>query len=31
VKYAQLVAQQQQQGNKDDTYAQFMADMEKIM
>ena len=30
MKYAQPVIQQKQQGNKDDTYAQFMAEMEKI-
>ena len=32
VKHAQpVVQQQQQQGNKDDAYAQFMAEMEKMM
>ena len=32
VKHAQPVVQpQQQQGNKDDAYAQFMAEMEKMM
>ena len=32
VKHSQpVVQQQQQQGNKDDAYAQFMAEMEKMM
>jgi len=31
VKHAQPTVQQQQQGNKDDAYAQFMAEMEKMM
>jgi len=32
VKHAQPAVQQQpQQGNKDDAYAQFMAEMEKMM
>ena len=31
VKHSQPVVQPQQQGNKDDAYAQFMAEMEKMM